>query len=322
MNATVSIAPMMSCTDRHFRYFFRGLSQKAVLYTEMISANALIRQNPDRFLAFDPKERPLVAQFGGHDCEALAFSAKQAENYGYDGLNLNLGCPSHCASKGQFGASLMLEPELAYQAVQTMRDASHLPVSVKIRTGVNDSDSYAFLADWVGELVHQTQITEIIVHARKAILGKLSPRQNRQIPPLDYEKVYRLKQDFKDLKIIINGGFKDVLTIQQALHKTDGVMVGRAAYADPYYFSNIDSVFYQQPISHKTRWQILQAFQPYVQQQLKQKVPLNRMTKHLISFCKGLPGAKHWRQQLSTAFAYSSFARLLERMQNSLDCTT
>lgn len=323
MDAEISIAPMMGCTDRHFRYFFRQLSQKAVLYTEMISSNTLLHQKPHRYLAFNPEEGPVIAQFGGCDPQALSYSAKQAESYGYAGLNLNLGCPSRCAHKGQFGAALMLNPALAYQAVQALQDASSLPVSVKIRTGVNDSDSYAFLADWVGQLVQQTQVKEIVVHARKAVLGKLNPKQNRQIPPLEYEKVYQLKQDFQDLKISINGGFQDLQSIQQALPKVDGVMIGRAAYADPYYFVNLDSIFYQQPKKHKTRWQVLQALKPYIQQQVIQKTPLNRMTRHLMSFCKGLPKAKYWRSQICNVQAYSGFFHLLDCMQTSLDypCT-
>ena len=298
MKHLLSIAPMMARTDRHYRMLMRIMSRHTLLYTEMLTTGAIIYGDRERFLAYDAKQHPLALQLGGSDPKALTECAIIAQNYGYDEVNLNVGCPSDRVQQGQFGACLMKSPQLVADCVAAMRDKVDIPVTVKTRIGVDDQDSYAELTHFI-KTVANAGCEVFILHARKAWLKGLSPRENREIPPLRYDIVYQLKQDFPQLKIIINGGIKTLTETQQHLQHVDGVMLGREAYTNPYLFANVDQLIYGDGTKPLTRRAVVTQYLPYVAKQLSQGAPLYYLTRHLIGLFQGQPGAKHWRRFLS-----------------------
>lgn len=288
---------MMACTDRHYRYFARLLTQKALLYTEMIIADAIIHGDRERFLGYDPIEHPVALQLGGSDPEKLAVCSKIADEYGYDEINLNVGCPSERVQSGSFGACLMKEPTLVAECVAAMKSATKRPVTVKTRIGVDDQDSYEFLHDFITQLVREN-IDGVIVHARKAWLKGLSPKQNRTVPPLNYDCVYQLKRDFPDLPIAINGGIDDLMQAKTHLQHVDSVMLGRAAYYDSYLLAQVDREIFGIDLPIPTRAEVMEAMQSYIEAQQQLGVKPNHITRHMLGLFKGQPDAKKWRKLL------------------------
>ncbi|MEE8119711.1 MAG: tRNA dihydrouridine(20/20a) synthase DusA [Gammaproteobacteria bacterium] len=295
---TVCVAPMMDWTDRHCRYFLRLISKHTLLYTEMVVAEALLHADPDRFLAHDPAEAPLALQLGGSDPESLSRAAALGQQFGYDEINLNVGCPSDRVQSGRFGACLMDEPDLVADCVTAMRDTVSVPVTVKTRIGIDDRDDYKYLHDFVATVV-DAGCKRFIVHARKAILKGLSPKQNREIPPLDYSMAARLKSDFGGLAIILNGGIKSIEDLTRHLDAFDGVMIGREAYSNPYLLAEVDQRIYKDASTTQSRFEILSAYETYVTKQLESGVPLNRMLRHVLGLFQGCQGARNWRRHLS-----------------------
>lgn len=289
---------MLDWTDRYCRYFLRLISSHVLLYTEMVTTGAILHGNRARFLDFDPSEHPVALQLGGSEPEALAQCAKLGETWGYDEINLNVGCPSDRVQSGRFGACLMLTPELVADCVKAMRDQVTIDVTVKHRIGVDDQDSYQALCDFVGK-VSEAGCETFIVHARKAWLQGLSPKENREIPPLHYETVHQLKRDYPDLQIIINGGITTLEQVEENLKQVDGVMIGREAYNNPWILSQADSLIYASEGSPASRHQIIEAMIPYIDQELSAGTPINRITRHILGLFQGLPGAKKWRRMLS-----------------------
>ena len=298
----LSVAPMMDWTDRHCRVFHRHISKHTWLYTEMVTTGALVYGDVERHLRFNEEEHPVALQLGGSDPTDLATSAKLGEQWGYDEINLNCGCPSERVQKGAFGACLMAEPQLVADCVKAMRDAVSIDVTVKHRIGINDVQSYDFVRDFVGK-VADAGCTTFIVHARNAILKGLSPKENREIPPLKYDYAYQLKRDFPDFEIIINGGIKTEAEIDEHLKHLDGVMLGREAYHNPFLMASFDQRYYGDSSAPKTREQVLEAMIPYIQAQLAQYGPLglklNSITRHMLGIMTGLPGARAFRQTMS-----------------------
>lgn len=292
------IAPMMDWSDRHCRVFWRQLTRRALLYTEMVTSGALIHAEPSRFLDHDDCEHPLALQLGGNRAQDLAQCAKLAEQWRYDEVNLNCGCPSDRVQNGRFGACLMAEPDTVAEVVRAMRDACDLPVTVKHRTGIDQLDSYDFLANFVGK-VADAGCEVFIVHARKAWLNGLSPKENREIPPLEYDKVYRLKRDFPQLEIIINGGIHSLVDARRHLEHVDGVMMGRTAYQEPALLTTVDAEFYYDLEPAATASEVLQGLFPYIEAQLQQGTRLNHMTRHVLGLFNGRPGARQFRRHLS-----------------------
>ena len=289
---------MMDYTDRHFRYLMRLISKRMLLYTEMVHCGAVLFGDRDRFLAFDSIEEPVSIQLGGNDPRQLAECAKIAEDYGYSEVNLNVGCPSDRVQSGQFGACLMANPQLVAECVAAMQAIVSIPVTVKNRIGIDKHTDYDFLHQFVTPIA-QAGCTTFIVHARKAWLQGLSPKQNREIPPLEYEKVYRLKQDFPGLNIIINGGITDYEQIDVHLQHVDGVMIGRKAYDDPYYWRDIDHRYFGIPRTDISREIFVKQYADYIQSQLSNDVYLKHMARHILNMFAGQPGAKVWRRFLS-----------------------
>lgn len=292
------IAPMMECTDRHFRFFLRLISRHVYLYTEMVPAQALLHGDRARLLRFDPAEHPVALQVGGDDPAVLAKCARWAQEAGYDEINLNVGCPSERVQAGRFGACLMLEPGRVSDCVAAMAEAVGLPVTVKTRIGVDDHDGYDTLRDFVGR-VAAAGCGTFIIHARKAWLKGLSPKENRCLPPLDYDRVMRLKREFPRLEIILNGGVNDLSRAGQLTGVVDGVMIGRAAYDDPYQFSEVDRLFYGDERPVLAREAAVRAMFPYVQRELRSGVRLSAVARHLLNLYRGRPGARAWRRYLS-----------------------
>ena len=292
----ISIAPMMNCTDRHNRYFLRLIAPHVLLYTEMITTGALIHGDRARFLAFDPLEHPVALQLGGSEPDKLAYCARLGEEFGYDEINLNVGCPSNRVKAGRFGACLMLEPDLVAECVAAMHSAVKIPVTVKCRIGVDQQDSYAALVQFI-EKVAQAGCHIFVIHARKAWLTGISPKQNRDIPPLQYDIVKNIKQDFPHVSIIMNGGIKTLHDIQRHLQYVDGVMIGREAYANPYFLAAIEEQFFAKSVL--TRHTIIKKFIPYIQVQLRNKVKLSSITRHILGLYQGQKGARIWRRYLS-----------------------
>jgi tRNA-dihydrouridine synthase A len=289
---------MMEWTDRHCRYFLRLISHRALLYTEMVTTGALIHGNRERFLAYDKSEHPLALQLGGSNPKELAFCTRMAEDYGFDEVNLNVGCPSNRVQSGRFGACLMKEPDLVAECVAAMDQAVKLPVTVKMRIGVDEQDSYELLSQFI-HIVAQAGCRTLIIHARKAWLQGLSPRENREIPPLRYEVVHAIKQDFPQLEVVINGGITTLEEVQGHLKWMDGVMIGRVVYHNPYFLAQIDQHFYGDFHPLLTRHEIIEAFLPYVEQQLIQNITLSSMTRHILGLFQGQPGSRAWRRYLS-----------------------
>jgi tRNA-dihydrouridine synthase A len=290
------MAPMMERTDRHFRFLLRLLAPNARLYTEMITARALLRGDRQRLLAFHRSEHPVALQLGGGDPDELAAAAAAGEAAGYDEINLNVGCPSGRVQAGCFGVALMLEPERVARCVAAMRTAVRVPVTVKTRLGVDDRDSYELLHAFV-TLLADAGCRTLIVHARKAWLNGLSPKENRDVPPLDYARVHRLKRDFSSLTVIINGGLNDVETSIAQLEHVDGVMLGRAAYQDPGLIAALDRRLFAVS-APPTRADALEAFCAYAAYEIAHGTPLRAMTRHLHGMYAGRPGGRRWRREL------------------------
>ncbi|MFI4957168.1 MAG: tRNA dihydrouridine(20/20a) synthase DusA [Gammaproteobacteria bacterium] len=294
---TFCVAPMMGWTDRHFRYFFRLASKHARLYTEMVTTGALIHGDAGRFLAYDAFEHPLALQLGGSDPVALARCARMAYDAGYAEVNLNVGCPSDRVKSGQFGACLMAEPQKVANCVAAMMAVVPIPITVKTRVGIDHLDSQEYFESFLTTLA-QAGCRVFIVHARKAWLSGLSPKENREIPPLDIERVRIVKEKYPDWTIVLNGGLKTVGDCQTALNTFDGVMVGRGVYQEPYDFAHIDtSLFGEEKALTRDEW--LEAFMPYMQTQCEKGVPLKTMTRHLLNVRNGQPGARAWRRAMS-----------------------
>ncbi|MCG8381844.1 MAG: tRNA dihydrouridine(20/20a) synthase DusA [Gammaproteobacteria bacterium] len=295
----VSVAPMLDCTDKHCRYLHRLLTRNAVLYSEMVTTQALIHGDSQRFLSFNPVEHPIVLQLGGSNAKEMARCARMAKDFGYDEVNINVGCPSDRVQSGQFGACLMAKPDLVAACISEIRSAVDLPVTVKTRIGIDALDSYSFLTDFV-LAVADAGCGRLIVHARKAWLSGLSPKENREIPPLDYSRVYRLKQDFPHLHITINGGIADWPSAEGHLAQVDGVMLGREAYSNPYCLAEVDARFYrEQARLRPSRHGVLEGYITYMETQRTAGVPLGRMARHALGLFQGVPGARAWRRHLS-----------------------
>jgi tRNA-dihydrouridine synthase A len=295
-----SVAPMLDWTDRHCRVFHRLLSKQCLLYSEMVTTGALIYGGAERFLQFDPTENPVAFQLGGSNPQDLAVCAKMVADYGYDEVNLNVGCPSDRVQNGRFGACLMAEPELVAECVAAMSLAVNIPVTVKSRIGIDDRDSYQELVHFI-DTVAKTGCDTFIIHARKAWLSGLSPKQNRDVPPLRYEVVYQLKQDFPQLNIIINGGITTLEQTETLLQQLDGVMVGREAYQNPYLLAEVDQRLFGATYPPVSRQQVIESLIPYIQQQLvaNNGVRLNSISRHILGLFHGEYGARLWRRHLS-----------------------
>lgn len=299
---TLSVAPMMEWTDRHCRFFLRLLSPHAVLYTEMVTTGAIIHGDRARFLDFDRAEHPIVLQLGGSDPDALAECARLGADWGYDAINLNCGCPSDRVQSGRFGACLMAEPDHVAACITAMAEASNgVPITVKCRIGIEPSpraaeDDYVGLTEFVGKMSAAGART-IVLHARKAILSGLSPKENREIPPLRHEFGYRLKHDFPDLAIILNGGISTVEDARGHLAHVDGVMLGRTAYHDPYVLAEIDAGL--SGTAAPSRHDVVELMLPYIEERMREGAPLKAITRHVLGLFQGLPGARRWRRILS-----------------------
>jgi tRNA-dihydrouridine synthase A len=298
INLPLSIAPMMDRTDRHYRYFMRQISRRVLLYTEMITSQAIIHGDRHKLLDFSAEEKPLLLQLGGDNPRELAECAKIGEDWGYDGINLNIGCPSPRVQNGNFGACLMTQPELVAQAVAAMQQVVEIPVTVKHRIGVDECDRYEDMANFV-RIVSKAGCTNFSVHARKAWLQGLSPKENRDVPPLRYEDVYRLKQDFSHLFIEINGGIKTLEQIKVHLNSVDAVMVGRAAYDRPYIFATVDRDIFGEDVTVRSRQEIVEAMLPYIDYWTHKGTRLNSISRHMLQLFAEQPGTKAWKRYIT-----------------------
>jgi len=294
----LSVAPMLDWTDRDCRHFLRLISKHSLLYTEMVTTGALIHGDRDRFLAHDLNDMPVALQLGGSDPKALAQCAQYGEQAGYSEINLNVGCPSDRVQSGSFGACLMADPKLVAEGVAAMIDAVTIPVTVKTRLGIDKLDSYEFVSNFV-EQVAAGGCNTFIMHARKAWLDGLSPKENRDIPPLEYDRVYQLKQDFPHLHIDINGGIKTLEHALDHLNHVDGVMIGREAYHNPYILAQADKLVFGDESEVLSRHAIIRAMLPYIEERMTQGRPLKSITRHLLGLFQGQTGAKAWRRHLS-----------------------
>ena len=294
----LSVAPMLDWTDRHCRYFHRLLSSQTLLYTEMVTTGAIIHGKGD-FLAYNEEEHPVALQLGGSNPADLARCAKLAQERGYDELNLNVGCPSDRVQNGRFGACLMAEPDLVAQCVAAMKEVVDIPVTVKTRIGIDDQDSYEFLTNFVTLVSETGGCEQFTIHARKAWLSGLSPKENREIPPLDYPRAYQLKQDFPHLTIAVNGGVKTLAEAKEHLQHLDGVMIGREAYQSPYLLAEVDQQIFGLDTPVKKRSQVVQEMYPYIEQQLAQGSYLGHITRHMLGLFQNMPGARQWRRHIS-----------------------
>jgi len=289
---------MMDWTDRHCRYLLRLISKHTLLYTEMVTTGAILNGDRDRFLRYDCCEHPLALQLGGSEPQQLAECSRIGEQAGYDEINLNVGCPSDRVQSGRFGACLMAEPALVADCVQAMSKAVSVPVTVKTRIGIDDRDSYEELAHFI-DCVQQAGCETFIIHARKAFLQGLSPKENRTVPPLNYDFAYRIKQQYPQLSIIINGGITDLDAAERHLLAADGVMLGRSAYHNPYLLAEVDNRLFQSRNPAPTREQVVQRMLPYIEKELNQGSPLKHITRHMLGLFQGVPGARQWRRHLS-----------------------
>jgi tRNA-dihydrouridine synthase A len=293
-----SVAPMMDWTDRHCRVFHRLMSRRARLYTEMLTTGAIIHGDRRRLLGFDPSEHPVALQLGGSEPDDLATAAKIGEDFGYDEINLNVGCPSDRVKDGRFGACLMAEPALVADGVAAMKRAVKLPVTVKCRIGIDDQDPEVAL-DVLARGVVAAGADALVVHARKAWLNGLSPKENRDIPPLDYDRVYRLKAALSGIPIIINGGIANIAEAARHLDHVDGVMLGRAAYQEPWRLLDVDPELFGEAAPYATMKDVFEAMFPYIEDQLAQGVKLHSMTRHFVGAFHGVPGARAFRRHLA-----------------------
>jgi tRNA-dihydrouridine synthase A len=298
IDRSFSIAPMLDWTDRHDRYFLRLISRHTLLYTEMVTTGAILFGDREKYLGFNEAEHPVAVQLGGSDPNDLASCAKIAEQMGYDEVNLNVGCPSDRVKSGNFGACLMADPKLVADCVAAMKSAVSIPVTVKHRIGIDDYDSWEHLCEFIETIAEQGS-DAFIVHARKAWLQGLSPKQNRDIPPLDYELVHRLKKTYPENQFVINGGFKTLEEAKAQLDHVDGVMMGREAYHNPYILADVDSLFFGDDYKISERYEILEKMQPYVESELKKGTRLNSITRHIMGLFHAQGGARLWRRYLS-----------------------
>lgn len=313
------LAPMMDWSDRHCRYFWRLLTRRARLYTEMVTTGAILYGDRDRFLRFNPEEQPLALQLGGSDPRALAECARIAEDYGYDEINLNCGCPSDRVQVGRIGACLMAEPNLVAECMAAMRDAVSIPVTIKHRIGIDELDSEAHLHHFVAT-VAETGCHVFIVHARKAWLQGLSPKENREIPPLLYQRVFALKQQFPQLTIVINGGITSIATTQEMLQQVDGVMMGREAYHNPFVLAEVDRTVYGDSTAPLSRDDVLEAFIPYCESQIARGARLNHVARHILGLYAGQPGGKYFRRFISeNGHRAGAQAELLREAKNHMN---
>ncbi len=294
----LSIAPMMDRTDRHFRYFLRLITKHTLLYTEMITTGAILYGEQKRFLNYSQREHPLALQLGGSNPDELVRCAKIAEEWDYDEINLNIGCPSDRVQSARFGACLMAEPELVADCVSAMKQQTQTPITVKTRIGIDERDSYEELSAFI-EQVSNAGCQTFIIHARKAWLKGLSPKENRETPPLQYETVYLLKKDYPQLEIVINGGFTSIEQISEQYNHVDGVMIGRAAYQNPYLLAEVDQLIFQDDYPVKSRHEILEEFMEYVVHHLAQGIYLSHMARHILGLYQGQAGARLFRRIIS-----------------------
>jgi len=297
MNRKVSVAPMMDCTDRHERYFLRLISKNTLLYTEMIVSEAISRGDKRKLLSFNLNEKPVALQIGGSSPKLLAEATKAGEEFGYDEINLNLGCPSKKVEKNKFGACLMKEPNLVADCVSKMQAVTKLPVTIKTRIGYDDTEDYENLYNFI-EKLKSAGIKTFIIHARKAILGKFTPKQNLNIPPLKYDFVYRLKKDFPNEEIIINGGITSTDDIKTHLNEVDGVMIGRSAYHTPYILADIEKeIFNNHDIP--SRQEVIEQLLPYIREEVQKGTRLNQIMRHTLGLFHGQAGSSYWKRYLS-----------------------
>ena len=293
----LSVAPMLDWTDKHCRYFYRLMSKHTVLYTEMVTTGAILHGKGD-YLSYNDAEHPLVLQLGGSNVKAMTECAKMAEQYGYDEVNINVGCPSDRVQNGRFGACLMAEPSLVAECVNQMQSSTSIPVTVKSRIGIDDLDSYQFLHTFIEE-VSKADCHHFIIHARKAWLSGLSPKQNRDVPPLDYQRVYQIKSDFPQLEVSINGGIKSFAEANEHLQHIDGVMIGREVYNSPYMLTDADTEIYQSNVTKLTRSDVIDLMVPYINETIRDGGRAWHVLRHMLGLCNGLSGARKFRQHLS-----------------------
>ena len=297
MNRKVSVAPMMDCTDRHERFFLRLISKNTLLYTEMVVDEAINRGDKKKLLEFNINEKPVALQLGGSNPKLLANATKVGEDFGYDEINLNLGCPSRKVEKNKFGACLMKEPNLVAECLSKMQSVTKLPITIKTRIGYDNVEDYENFYNFISVL-KSTGIKTFIIHARKAMLGRFTPKQNLNIPPLKYDYVYKLKQDFPNDEIIINGGITHTDEIKDHLKKTNGVMIGRAAYHTPYLLADIErEIFKNEKVP--SRQEVIENLIPYIKDELKKGTRLNQIMRHTLGLFHGQSGATHWKRYLS-----------------------
>lgn len=297
-NARFSVAPMLDWTDRHCRYFHRLLTQESLLYTEMVTTGAIIHGKGD-FLEYNQEEHPVVLQLGGSNPVDLAICAKLAQERGYDEINLNVGCPSDRVQNGRFGACLMAEPDLVAECVRAMKEVVDIPITVKTRIGIDEQDSYEFLTTFISKVHELGGCNDFTIHARKAWLSGLSPKENREIPPLDYDRAYLLKRDFPHLNIGLNGGIKSLSDCLTHLAHLDGVMIGREAYQSPYLLAEVDQIIFGKARPVKKRSQIVHEMYPYIERQLSNGAYLGHITRHMLGLFQNMPGARQWRRYIS-----------------------
>ena len=297
MNRKVSVAPMMDCTDRHERYFLRLISKNVLLYTEMVVSEAISRGDKKKLLGFNINEKPVSLQIGGSSPKLLAEAAKAGEEFGYDEINLNLGCPSKKVEKNKFGACLMKEPNLVADCLSKMQSVTKLPVTIKTRIGYDDTEDYENLNNFI-TVLKKTGVKTFIIHARKAILGKFTPKQNLNIPPLKYDFVYRLKKDFPDEEIIINGGITSTNEVKKHLQKVDGVMSGRSAYHTPYILAEIEREIFNND-NVPSRQDVIEQLLPYVKKEIEKGTRLNQIMRHTLGLFHGQAGSSYWKRYLS-----------------------
>jgi|TARA_B110000971_G_scaffold181608_1_gene188418 tRNA-dihydrouridine synthase A len=316
-----SVAPMMEWTDQHCRYFLRLISKYSVLYTEMISADALIYGPREKLLNFSKEELPCILQLGGNDPERLAQASKFGQDYGYSEINLNIGCPSNRVQNGAFGACLMKSPKLVAECVKVIQDKCHIPVTIKCRIGVDDMDEINGLDEFVDE-VSEMGTKLFVIHARKAILNGLSPKQNREIPPLNYERVGALKKRRSDLKIVINGGIQSIDQGKNLIKKynLDGFMIGREVYKNPYILSSVDQDVYKKQIVKKTRYQVAMDMAQYIDGYMKkEQAYVHAVTRHMLGLYNCLPGAREWRRALSEGSRFAKNGDILRLATDKIE---
>ena len=297
MNRKVSVAPMMDCTDRHERYFLRLISKNTLLYTEMIVDEAINRGDKKKLLEFNINEKPVALQLGGSSPKLLSEATKIGEDFGYDEINLNLGCPSKKVEKNKFGACLMKEPNLVADCLSKMKSVTKLPVTIKTRIGYDDVEDYESFYNFIYK-IKSAGVKTFIIHARKAMLGKFTPKQNLNIPPLKYNFVYRLKKDFPNEEIIINGGITSLEKIREHLNKTDGVMIGRAAYHTPYILADIEKEIFKNE-NIPSRQEVIENLIPYVKEETKKGTRINQIMRHTLGLFHGQSGSSYWKRYLS-----------------------